>query len=164
MAVIGNVGDAVLVHNRKGFVPRMIRWFQALRFRGADRKYTYWNHVAFLATPQGDTYEAGSKGIFAGHVLSYSDFRVVPIDATDADRLEMVAFARSQLGVKYGFLTIASIAISLLLNTKYEFGKAGTWICSEFWNEAFERGGQSVPARCTRVMPADIAAFFDVTP
>lgn len=59
--------------------------------------------------------------------------------------MRTVAFARGELGDRYGFLTIASIAVNLLpprwLRWPIRFRTTHTWICSALGMEAVGRGG-----------------------
>ncbi|HEX6060505.1 MAG TPA: hypothetical protein VF001_00405, partial [Candidatus Limnocylindria bacterium] len=45
-------GDFILTHGAELF-SELIRFGQQLRFRGADRPYTYWNHAALVVTSGG---------------------------------------------------------------------------------------------------------------
>ena len=109
---------------------------------------------------------ARTAGTIAGLVVAQCSYGlvdptvIIDVKVPDEDRQAMVTYARTQLGVKYGFVSIVSIAFSLLTGSKFEFGIAGQLICSEFFGEAAERGGVTIPMKSSRLMPADVAFFY----
>jgi|SRR5579862_3401304 len=155
-------GDFLLTH-AYAWTSRLIRFGEGLRYRNTNRQFAYWSHAVAIVSTDGAIIEALGSGVTAGHLSKYAgtDYVYVRIQSTDEDRAEMTAFAEAQVGEQYGFLTIASIAISLLTTGRLRFQLAGTEICSGLVARMLERGVYTwdVPAS---VMPADLARFFDV--
>lgn len=112
-----------LTHS-EGIVGRAIRIGQRLRF---PKEACYWNH-AFIMTSEETLIEMGGHGAQERHLVDYSDTEHVLIDAGPCD----VDFARWALKHHslYGYVTIASLALSLITGASVEFGVKGTMICS----------------------------------
>ena len=135
-------GDLVFCHGT-GVVSRAIRLAERLHWQGGD----FYNHVAVLdmQTPTGWTViQAESRGVTRGRALStiapggsYSIVRA----PSDAFRADILAFARSQVGSDYGFLTIASIVLTILVPGSISFMFPNSWICSALAAEALRCGG-----------------------
>jgi len=91
-------GDFILTHGRH-WTSALIRVGQALRFRGRDRQYAYWNHAALVVGANGDIIEAlgPSPGVALQNVSRYAprEYTVVRIMASPEDRDEAVGFARA---------------------------------------------------------------------
>ncbi len=160
-------GDFILTHGRH-WTSSLIRLGQALRFRGKDRKYAYWNHAALVVGPNGEIIEAlgPSPGVVQQDVSKYAprEYTIVRIKASPEDRDEAVGFARACLGERYGVLTIVSIALSLLTGTRFSFGFDGQMICSGLVARALERTRAIFTKEPSHIMPADLAKAYQVTP
>lgn len=160
-------GDFILTHGRH-WTSALIRVGQALRFRGRDRKYAYWNHAALVVDANGDIIEAlgPSPGVVRQNVSKYAprEYTVVRIKAAPDDRDEAVGFARACLGEPYGVLTIVSIALSLLTGTRFSFGFDGQMICSGLVARALERTRAIFTKEPSHIMPADLARAYGVVP
>lgn len=140
-------GDLVFCHS-KGIVGRAIRLGERLRFRSGD----FYNHVAVLdrPTPDGkDWYviQAEARGVTSDKLLSSvspgGSHIIVrpPASVNAADQME---FVRAQVGQEYGFLTILSIAIGIILPRFIRmpsFREDETWICSAIQGEGLRAGG-----------------------
>lgn len=141
-------GDLVFVHG-KGLVARAIRICQWLRrdWHGTERAGAHWNHVAILdkcfRTDFGDYWtviQAAGKGVTdTGWLHELGPYEIVPLPFCDAETV--LRFARAQMGVPYGFLTIASILLTLFTPRFVEFRRGNTWICSALVGEAMRFGG-----------------------
>ena len=120
---------------------KLIRFGQALRFHGSDRKYTYWNHAALVINTQGDIIEALGAGVKKRHISKYKpeDYCYVRVRASEEDRKQAVYFANCALEESYGWITIASITVSLITGLKFSFGFDGQQICSGLVARAMER-------------------------
>ncbi len=157
-------GDFLLTH-AYAWTSRLIRFGERLRYRGKNRQFTYWSHAVAVVSPDGGIVEALGRGVTAGHISKYAgtDYVYVRIQSSPEDRTEMAAFGNAQVGQQYGFVTIASIALSLLTTGRLRFQLAGTEICSGLVARMLERGTYvwDVPAS---IMPADLARFFNVHP
>ncbi len=158
-------GDFILTHGR-AWTSRIIRFGQRLRIHGEDRKYTRWNHAAIFADEAGTVIEALGAGITERNIAAYdpTEYQVVRIDASPDDREQAVAFARWSLQQPYGWLTIVSIAYSLLSGGKFTFAFEGQQICSGLVARAQERTGAIFNRMPSHIMPADLAKYFDVVP
>ncbi len=162
-------GDFILTHG-KSLTSSLIRFGQRLRIHGEDRKYTRWNHAALIVDDDGSLIEALGRGISSTHLSSYDDseYLVVQIKASDHDRSQAVDFAKWAAGrgnpgarKKYGFVTIVSIAYTLLTGGKFTFGIDGRLICSGLVARAMERCGAIFSRNTTHIMPADLAKYYD---
>src|SRR5438552_2113579 len=144
----------------------MIRFGQSLRIHGEDRKYTHWNHAAMFVDTDGAIIEALGAGVQQRNISAYdhSEYHVVRIGASDEDRAEAVAFARWALGEPYAWLTIVSIAFSLLVGGKFTFSFEGQQICSGLVARALEHTHAIFNRSPSHVMPADLAKYYQVEP
>ena len=90
-----------------------------------------------------------------------------PLSRTKSkDREHEVAFAKDCVAkhAKYGYLTILSIALSLLFGGRLGFGVDGQEICSGLVGRALERTGEVFEEDPWHMMPADLAAAYQVEP
>ena len=158
-------GDFILTHNAT-WSAKLVQFGQKLRYRGAESKYARWNHTALIVDNQGSIIEALGRGISQSHISDYkpTEYYVVHIDATEADRQEAVAFARACLNQRYGWLTLVSIALSLLTGTKLSFGFDGQQICSGLVARALERTNAIFLPEASHIMPAFLAQYYEVDP
>jgi uncharacterized protein YycO len=158
-------GDFILTHGDE-WTSRLIRFGQSLRYRGTSAKYTYWNHTALVVDAAGAIVEALGTGVAKRSIHDYdpTQYTVVRIDASDADRLESATFATSSIGAQYGWLTIVSLALSLLTGGKLAFAIDGQLICSGLVARALERTTAIFKRDPARIMPAELAEIYDVQP
>ncbi|MGH3569898.1 MAG: hypothetical protein ACRDRH_28580, partial [Pseudonocardia sp.] len=114
-------GDFILVKG-KGFQGWLIKLGQKMRIHGADRKYVDWSHAALIVDCAGTLIEAVGRGVREESLDYYTgrSYEIFRIKASDEDRAQVVAFARSVLDghAPYGPLTIMSIALSMLTGSK----------------------------------------------
>ena len=89
---------------------------------------------------------------------------MVRTDAEPPDREEAVGFAISCKHQEYGYLTIASIGLSLLTGTKFQFGFDGEYICSGLVARAMERTKAIFKRESSHIMPADLAKYYKAEP
>jgi uncharacterized protein YycO len=160
-------GDFILTHG-SAFFSKLIRFGQRLRFRGSNQKYAYWNHAAMIVSDTGDLIEALGPGVEATHIDSYkpTEYHLVRLGslADRHDREQAVAFAKWCRGEKYDWMTIVSIAFTLLFGGKFNFGIDGETICSGLVARALERTNAIFDRTPSHIMPADLARYFKVTP
>jgi len=147
----------------------MIRVGERLRYRGPNRKYAYWNHALLFVDDKGGIIEALGSGVTPGNISKYTpvDYHVVRLDGvSDGDRLHEVAFGDDCVAKhrEYGYLTIVSIALSLLFGGRLGFGIDGQEICSGLVARALERTGEIFEIDSWHMMPADLAAAYQVEP
>ena len=159
-------GDFILTHG-KSWTSRMIRFGQRIRYWGPDRIYTRWNHAAIFVADSGDIVEALGGGVQRRNISVYkeTEYHVVRLqNVTGADREHEIEFALACLNEEYGWMTVLSIALSLLFASKLGFGVDGQEICSALVARCLERTGEIFPQDPWRIMPADLAKYFDVKP
>jgi hypothetical protein len=134
-------GDLVFCHG-KGFISWAIRFAERIRFR----RGTKFNHVAVLVGPVGEDWrviEALGSGVKYGLLSELMASGPVQIVSPPSmcSRLQILRFMQAQEGSKYGFLTIVSTALSLILPGSITFFAPGTWICSAVVGEALRFAG-----------------------
>jgi len=158
-------GDFILTHGGELF-SRLIQLGQALRYTGADSPYTFWNHTALIVSEDGALIEALGAGVRRSTLAAYepTQYTIVRIEASDADRREMAAFAEHWIGAEYDWATLVSIALSLLTGAELSFGFAGQLICSGLVARAPERTTVIFEEEPSHVMPAGLAKLFGVHP
>jgi uncharacterized protein YycO len=157
-------GDFLLTHGNS-WTSKLIRFGQMLRYTGAERVYTRWNHAALFVSENGDIVEALGGGVQKRNVAVYKDteYHVVRLqNVVDVNRRHEVAFAMACLNDSYGFFTILSIALSLLSGSKFGFGVDGQEICSALVARCLERTGEIFQQDPWHMTPADLAKYYDV--
>jgi hypothetical protein len=158
-------GDFLLTHGSAPF-SRLIQFGQSLRIHGTDRTFTFWNHAALIINEDGDLIEALGGGLTRTNARKYqpNDYAIVPVRAEKADRLQVVRFAEymADKHPPYGWLTIASIALTLLTGGKFTFFIDGQMICSGFVARALERTDAIFNREPVHIMPADLAKYYSV--
>lgn len=156
-------GDFVLTHG-DAWTSKMIRFGQALRIHGEDKRYTYWNHAAMIVSSDGSIVEALGAGVKPGHLSQYkgTTYHIVHIDAAAPDRLQVASYAESQVNIPYGFLTIVSIAFGLITGAKFTFDFDGQHICSGLVARSLERTDAIFNRSPEHIMPADLAKYYGV--
>jgi uncharacterized protein YycO len=143
-------GDLIFVRTHH-FVSKLIRFGQ----RSYGPQYAQWNHVAvYTHTTNGKHYvvEALTSGVTKSCLDKYAPadllhkpavpralVRTHPVEANL--RFNAAAFAENHVGDKYGFLTIAAIALKVLFKGKLNFGVQGSDICSGLAARSLERMG-----------------------
>lgn len=135
-------GDAVFFHG-SGFLDWSIEY--------ATR--SPWSHVAILheQLPSGEwsLIQAHSHGVVRdtpetpsrfNPVVQAGTYEIVPAPP-GVDRVKTIEFMLSQVGRKYGFITIASIAVTLWTPQFINVMLPCTWICSAVAAQAWAWGG-----------------------
>jgi hypothetical protein len=161
-------GDFILTHGNH-VSSQLIRFGQTIRFHGEDRKYTWWSHAAIIRRKNGDLIEAINAGVIEANISKYeeTEYHLIHLEESLADRhdrKQIVRFAESSLGQKYGFVMVASIALSLLTGAKFAFGYDGQSICSGLVARALERSSAIFDRSPSHTLPADLAKMFQVQP
>lgn len=159
-------GDFFLTHGH-GPIQRLIQFGQRIRFRGATRKFANWNHAGLFVDDTGTIIESHARtGVHVAHISDYHnvEYTVVRVTMTEADRVQVLKFARWAVGKKYGYLTDLSLAFAMLLGGRFAFSLDGQEICSGLVARALERTGEIFDRDPSRVMPADLARHFQVDP
>jgi hypothetical protein len=107
-------GDLIFVH-RAALASRLIAFGQALRFRGKDREFAHWTHIACPTGRGGELAEALGHGVELTEVGRYRDveFHHVRLAVGDADRVQMQRFLLACVGRPYGYTEILSLGLTL---------------------------------------------------
>lgn len=158
-------GDFVLTHS-DGLTCKLIRFGQQLRYRGPDSGFAHWSHAALVVSSGGDIVEAIQSGVQQRNLSEYegAEYHVIHLlDATPKEREHAVAFAEHCVNDSYGYLTDLSLGLSLLTGRRFFFGEEGQMICSGLVARALERTGAIFPYDSWHMLPADLAAAFNVT-
>lgn len=149
-------GDLVFCHSA-GVVGAGIRlaeffrrdWYESkLGITRSERPGDFWNHVAVLTQVVGTpdnwmVIQAEGKGVAAaklGTVAPGGKYEIVRLPK-GLDPGKVVRFMNAQTGSHYGFVTIASILVTLLTPRFFNVMLPGTWICSAVAGEALRFGG-----------------------
>jgi hypothetical protein len=135
----GDIGFARTV----GKMGLLIRWGEWLKMRKS-----HFNHVFILDRFEGGVWyviQAEIKGVTKTRSLAEvapgGEFVIVPPPKGARD-FDILDFARHQVGSKYGWYTIASIALDILTPDWFPaFRRGGTWICSALGAESLRYGG-----------------------
>ena len=155
-------GDIVLTHNPY-WTSRIIRFGQRLRY---DKAHAFYNHVAVAYDSRGTIVEALGNGVVKRPISVYEDtpYYVIRVRAGSGDRRQVVNFLDAVLKARwrYGYLTIASVALTLLTGYSLVFARAGTAICSGLAAEALTRCGEVFEKPPAFMVPADLARHFGV--
>jgi hypothetical protein len=119
-----------------------------------------------IVSASGDLIEALGAGVRETHIEKYKPtvYHVIQLGqlADQRDREQVVEFARWSLGEEYGYLTIVSIALTLLIGGKFNFGIDGQTICSGLVARALERTDAIFDRTPSHIMPADLAKYLNV--
>lgn len=150
-------GDILLVHSTS-LQSRLIQ-------QGTG---SFWNHVC-IAISAVVLVEAVGSGVKASPIDSYAALpadctRWIDTGRTDDQRALAVAYALSRVGRKYNRAEIASIALGIVSGWKFTFGVSSEDICSGLVGEALERAGVTFSKDGQNLTPADLAAFYAITP
>ena len=131
-----NAGDLAFFDS-PGAISRAIRIAEWFRWRKGD----HWNHVAILdEDSDGWTIiEAEGRGVTRGNKLA-GNYEIVPLPE-GVDPQKVLEFARAQVGRQYGFLTIASIVLTIISPKFINVMLPDTWICSALAAESLRCGG-----------------------
>jgi hypothetical protein len=164
-ALAPGAGDFIVIHG-SDFFSRLIRFGETLRVSAANRRYAYWNHAALVTGPSGTLVEATAKGVRHSDLVSYtgSDYYLVRITASDEDRSEVVGFGEwaAEVHASYGWLTIASIVLTILTGCKLTFFIDGEFICSGLVARAQERTRALFSSDPVHITPAQLAQYYGV--
>lgn len=148
-------GDLVFCHST-GIVGAGIRLIEKLRRDWAktnEASGARYNHVAILDAPlpNGDwsVIQAEAAGVVQDtpekpsrlSTVTPGGFYSIVQLPHEVDRDDVIAFARAQVGFKYGFVTDASILLTLFTPKFLNVMTPHTWICSALGAESLRCGG-----------------------
>lgn len=160
-------GDFILTRG-DSFISRLIRFGERLRIRGTDRQYAWFNHAALVVGADGSIVEALGAGVQAQNAAKYTAGHYVVVhsgaDEQDVKKIQDFASWVTSHRAKYGYLTILSIAFTVLTGAKFTFFVDGEFICSGFVARAMERTGAIFSRDPVHITPADLAKYYDAQP
>lgn len=160
-------GDFLLTH-RNAFPSRMIAFGQRLRFRGRRRRYAHWSHAVIVAGDYGELIEALGGGVLRTNINRYRnvEYHIVHVAMTDTERAHVVAYAQAMADrhERYGWLEIISLGLQLLTGARLALTTDGHMICSGLVSTGLERTAAIFPRNAGCMLPADLAAYYDVCP
>jgi cell wall-associated NlpC family hydrolase len=157
-------GDFLLTGvTAQGIVSRAIKFGAWLRRYPAP--FRRFSHTA-LVVSENEIVEALGRGVERNPVSKYApaDYAIVRTQVGEHDQRQILDFADAVLAARtrYGYTTIAGLAIYCLTGGQLCIQKAGTAICSGFVSDALTRAGFIWPRPPFAMMPADLAQYFDV--
>ncbi len=121
-----------------------------------------------MVDDDGNIVEAQGRGVVRDHVGKYTEKHYV-VEHTGADPEDVKKILRfaawgADNRAHYGYLTIASRALTMVTGAKFTFFVDGEFICSGFVARAMERTGAVFNRDPVHVMPADLAKYYQVDP
>jgi hypothetical protein len=161
-------GDIGFSHN-KGIIARAIQFGEAIRNNKHDAQL---NHAFVLDRFEDGKWfiiQAEAKGVTNDKTIEQvapkGYYKVYSLPA-DVDRDKVLEFARAQVGAKYGFFTILSCVLDILLPDSICLRRAYTWICSGLAAAALMYGGWKGSMRMATkdiytMMPCELYGAFD---
>jgi len=156
-------GDFVLV-STKGILAKFIRLGQFFRYHGKMKPFAHWNHAAMIVDEDGTIVEAVGRGVVVNNISDYKgvEYYYVSTKLNKQSRDQTVVACKSFIKDKYGFVTIISIALELLTGIKIQFNSSNSMICSAVVAQSLWAGGIIFDRNPYQMMPADLAAAFEV--
>jgi hypothetical protein len=166
-------GDIVLCTS-KGLIGAGIRWVQHRKrkhylippINGQD-KWWQFNHIAVVNEDMGNgqwtIFQAEARGVTDYRLLNTVSpggrYQVIALpDSVDRDKF--IEFLDSQVGKRYGFMSVLSCFVDLILPDKICLRRNDTWICSGLVAGALWYGGfpgSYIWPDLYTVVPAEIA-------
>jgi hypothetical protein len=134
-------GDIGFAHSN-GFFGRCIRWGERIRWGESP---SHWNHVFIVDRVEGDkvfVIQAEPRGVTNDKTIdTVGEYQLVSVDnIANAD--DVLTFARKEVGSRYGWLSIVSIAIDIVTPNWFPaFRRPYTYVCSALGAEALRAGG-----------------------
>ncbi|HEV7881301.1 hypothetical protein [Bradyrhizobium sp.] len=159
-------GDIVLIRGA-GWLGKSIRFFIRMRCRrNGDRALAHWSHAGIIVSPQGHLIEVVPTGVVINRLENYrdQDYHYVYLDLSAADRARASSYAYSCLRQKYGRLSFALLALTILTGDWFEVRDRGQQGCVALIARALQRAGVTFARRPTDMTPADLAKNFGVMP
>jgi len=124
---------------------RAIRFGEALRFK----RGSHWNHAFIVSDVErvGDGWvvriiQAEPHGVTNDKTIDTVGEYTLVSPHPDQYRSEILAFAKSQVGSKYGWWSIVACIVDILTPDWFpSVRRNGTWICSALVGESLRFGG-----------------------
>lgn len=138
------------------------------RLRKNLHPYAEWHHVAVVVEHDGTFIHAVGRGVEEGRLADLRGKVYVhqPIECSDEDRAQVVAFLRNVLRApkrtEYNWATTASLGLALITGSRLVLGQIGTATCSGLAAEALTRTDKVFDRQPSFMMPADLAREYGV--
>jgi len=134
-------GDVGLSHSN-GLMGRAIRFGERIRW---GERPSHWNHAFVVDRVEGDkvyVIQAEPSGVTNDKTIdTVGEYELItPPSNVNVDN--MLTFARSQVGSRYGWLSILSIVFDIATPSWFwSVRRPHTWICSALVAESLRAGG-----------------------
>jgi hypothetical protein len=135
------------------------------RARYGDSDFARWTHSALIVSEDGDICEAIESGVAMVNIEKYrgSDYVVVHVSASPAQRELACGFAKTRVGDEYGIVNFVGLAFQALFGWTLSIHMDGQFICSGLVSRATEKYIDAYPRSPENMMPGDLAYFWNVT-
>jgi hypothetical protein len=135
------------------------------RARFGDSDFARWTHSTLIVSDTGDIVEAIEKGVALANIEKYrgSDYTIVHVNASGAQRELACGFARTRVGDRYGILNFVGLALQALFGWTLSIHMDAQFICSGLVARASEKYIEAYPRSPENMMPGDLAYFWDAT-
>lgn len=142
---------------------KLIQAGERTRFGNTD--FARWTHSALIVSETGDIVEAIEKGVARNNIFKYrdTDYMIVHVTASDAQRELACGFADTRVGDKYGIVNFIALAVQALFGWTISFHVDSQFICSGLVSRATEKYITAYPRSPENMMPGDLAYFWDAT-
>jgi hypothetical protein len=132
------------------------------RTRYGNSDYARWTHSALIVSENGDICEALERGVTEDNISKYrgTDYLVVHVTASDAQRALACGFGRTRVGDRYGVLNFVGLAVQSLFGWNLSVHADGQFICSGLVARATEKYIDAYPRSPENMMPGDLAFFW----
>lgn len=146
MSYVPKPGDLVLIRGAT-FFGELIEWAE-------NGEYA---HVALYAG-NGQILEAnGHRRTGYAPLSKYAgEYDIGRIEATDAQRMQALAYAESKIGTRYAWGLIVSIVLKLVFHINRPYQSKTAFICSSYVVEAWRSAGKLL-TRADKPTPQDLA-------
>lgn len=155
-----------MLTHRSGLVPRLIRFAQRRRFKGADRPFAHWSHAALVVAGDGTLVEAEATGVRRSPLSRYREreYHVARL-GLESERGERASeFAERLVGDGFGFIELAQLGAGLLVGLEVAPGHPRHHICSTLVALALRAAGEDLGRDPETMLPADLAKRYRVLP
>ena len=157
-------GDFILAH-RHHVLAGLISLAEKRRFHGPDAVYAHWSHCAVVESGT-HVIEAEAGGIVRSPISKYrkDEYHLVRLDGEidAAGRERATAYAKSRLGVGFGYLDMLGLSIYLLAGHRVRLVRGDHEICSSFVVRTLQQAGLLRELDPALTLPADLAKRFHV--
>jgi hypothetical protein len=154
------IGDLLFV-SHPGLAPRLIRFRQRLYY---PEKYAKWNHVACVASRDGDLVEAlAKKGVVRSSVSKYRNTKclLVHTHLNATDQAQADGFLNACVGQEYAWWSDLTVGFPLPPGHVLQFGLPGTQFCSGLAAAMLTRGWAVFPDEPGAMLPAGLVKYYD---